>query len=128
MTHEAHTSRHVAAEANAAAELNAGLSAAAALLIADAGRARPSYMREETNKVCSTTLKLPTAGVAAAGPCCGFPRAAAGTFAGCPAGAHTIRRAAPLPASAGAWHRLSGEAERHQLQRPCPHAGLFVRN
>ena len=115
---EAHAARHVAAKANAAAELNVGLSAVAALLVADAGRARPSYRREEMENARSTTSNLPTAAAAAANLCCGSPRAAASSAAEQVAGAHTSCSTAPSPVTPGAGHRLSGEAARHQRARP----------
>lgn len=115
---EAHAARHVAAKANAAAELNVGLSAVAALLVADAGRARPSYRREEMENARSTTSNLPTAAAAAANLCCGSPRAAASSAAEQVAGAHTSCSTAPSLATPGAGHRLSGEAARHQRARP----------
>ena len=123
---EAHAVWLLAVEAYAGAETDAGLNAAASLFDTEPWRARPSSGRAELDRIRSTTSKVAISAKATAGPHCILPRAAASAFA-----EHKAERAHEVPHGTFAGItkcRASppGEAERHQLARPCLHAGLFV--
>ena len=128
MRNEAHAVRLQAFEACVAAEADAGLNAADALFDTESWRARPSSCCVRRGRARSTTSKVAISAKATAGPHCILPRAAASAFA-----EHKAERAHEVPHGTFAGItkcRASppGEAERHQLARPCLHAGLFVGN